>query len=66
MAVLLALVVIAADRWESVTAFQRLTFGFEASPWLGLLIYPVVLYLLIRLPLSRMADARLAATKVAE
>ena len=66
MAVLLALVVIAADRWESITGFQKLTFGFGGSPWLGLLIYPVVLYLLVRLPLSRMADARLAATKVAE
>ena len=66
MAVVLALVVIAADRWESITGFQSLTFGLRASPWVGLVIYPVVLYLLIRLPLSRMADARLAATKVGE
>jgi putative OPT family oligopeptide transporter len=66
MAVVLALVVIAADRWESITGFQSLTFGLGASPWVGLIIYPVVLYLLVRLPLSRMADARLAATKVAE
>lgn len=66
MAVVLALVVIAADRWESITGFQSLTFGLSASPWVGLIIYPVVLYLLVRLPLSRMADARLAATKVGE
>jgi len=33
---------------------------------LGLLIYPVVLYLLVWLPLSKMRDERLSATKVAE
>lgn len=66
MAVLLALVVIAADRWPAVTGFQGLTFGFESSSWLGLLIYPVMLFLLIWLPLSKMRDDRLAATKVAE
>jgi putative OPT family oligopeptide transporter len=66
MAVLLALVVIAADKWPSVTGFQRLAFGFHASPWVGLLIYPVVLYLLVWLPISKMRDQRLAATKVPE
>jgi putative OPT family oligopeptide transporter len=66
MAVALALVVIAADKWPSVTRFQGLTFGLHASPWVGLLIYPVVLYLLVWLPISRMRDERLAATKIAE
>jgi putative OPT family oligopeptide transporter len=66
MAVLLALVVIAADKWPSVTGFQRLAFGFHGSPWVGLLIYPVVLYLLVWLPISKMRDERLAATKVPE
>jgi putative OPT family oligopeptide transporter len=66
MAVLLALVVIAADRWPSAMGFQNLTFGFEANPWLGLLIYPVVLYLLVWVPLSKMRDEKLSAAKVAE
>jgi uncharacterized oligopeptide transporter (OPT) family protein len=66
MAVLLALVVIAADRWPAVTGFQGLTFGFGSSSWLGLLIYPVMLFLLIWLPLSKMRDERLAAAKVTE
>jgi putative OPT family oligopeptide transporter len=66
MAVLLALVVIAADRWPAVMGFQGLTFGFGASAWLGLLVYPLALYLLIWLPLSKMRDERLSAAKVAE
>jgi putative OPT family oligopeptide transporter len=66
MAVALALAFMAGERYPAVLGFQHLAFGREASPWLGLLIYPVILYLLVWFPLSKMRDARLAATKVAE
>jgi len=66
MAVALALAFMAGERYPGVLSFQSLAFGREASPWLGLLIYPVILYLLVWFPLSKMRDDRLAATKVAE
>jgi len=66
MAVALALAFMAGERYPALLSFQSLVFGREASPWLGLLIYPVILYLLVWFPLSKMRDDRLAATKIAE
>ncbi len=54
MAVLLALLVIGNDFIPGLLAFQRLSFGFEPSFYLSLLIYPVVIYLLGWLTISRM------------
>jgi putative OPT family oligopeptide transporter len=64
MAVLLALLVIGNDFVPGLLVFQRLNFGFEPSFYLGLLIYPVVIYLLGWLTVSRMKAAGVPAVKV--
>ncbi len=66
MAVLLALLVIAGDRWPSILSFHSLTFGAEPNFWLGLLAYPLVIALLVWIPVKRMRESGLPSTKVSE
>jgi putative OPT family oligopeptide transporter len=66
MAVLLALLVMGNDFIPGLLGFQRLVFGAGASTWLGLLIYPVVLWLLVWFAASKMRDTSLAAAKAGE
>ena len=64
MAVLLALLVIGADKWPSLLGFQGLTFGFVPTFWLSLLAYPMVIYMLVWLPIKRMREGGLPSTKI--
>lgn len=64
MAVLLALLVIGNDFTPGLLAFQRLNFGVEPNFYLSLLIYPVVIYLLGWLTLSRTKTTGAPAAEV--
>jgi uncharacterized oligopeptide transporter (OPT) family protein len=64
MAVLLALLVIGADFYPALQSFQRLTFGFEAVPWLSIIAYPLVIYMLVWIPISKMRQGGLPSTKI--
>jgi len=66
MAVLLALLVIGGDLMPSLLSFQRLTFGAQPNFYLGLIAYPVVLYLLAWFTVSRMRAGGLPSTKVGD
>jgi hypothetical protein len=66
MAVLLALLVMGNDFIPGLLGFQRLTGGAEPSTWLGLIIYPVALWLLVWFAASKMRDQSLAAAKAGE
>lgn len=61
MAVLLALLVIGNDFIPGLLGFQRLTGGFQPSFYLGLVIYPVVVYLLAWLTVERSKEPGTAA-----
>ncbi|MFQ6045653.1 MAG: OPT family oligopeptide transporter [Gemmatimonadales bacterium] len=66
MAVVLALLVIGGDAAPWLLGFQKLTFGFTANPWLGIIAYPGVIFLLAWFAVSKMREPGLPATKVAE
>lgn len=54
MAVALAFLVLGADRFAAVASLREGMSGFSATYWPGLLIYPVMLYFLVAMPLQRM------------
>ncbi len=64
MAVLLALLVIAGDFWPTALGFQSLTFGFEATPWLSIIAYPLVIWMLVKIPISKMRETGLPSTRI--
>ena len=64
MAVLLALLVIGGDFMPSLLGFQSLSFGFAPSFWLGLIAYPLVIYMLVWVPIKRMKEGDLPSTKI--
>jgi len=64
MAVLLALLVIGSDFLPALQSFQNLTFGFDATPWLGIIAYPLVLYMLVWVPINNMRKGDLPSTRI--
>jgi len=64
MAVLLALLVIAGDFWPTALGFQSLTFGFESTPWLSIIAYPLVIWMLVKVPVSKMREGGLPSTRI--
>jgi putative OPT family oligopeptide transporter len=64
MAVMLALLVIAGDFWPAALGFQSLNFGFGATPWLSIIAYPLVIWMLVKVPLSAMRKAGLPSTRI--
>jgi putative OPT family oligopeptide transporter len=65
MAVLLAFLVLGGDFMPGLLrAWRSLTPGFEPSFWLGLVIYPVLFYLLAWLPVKKMKEGGLPSTKM--
>jgi uncharacterized oligopeptide transporter (OPT) family protein len=64
MAVVLALLVIGADRYPFLLSFQRLTFLEEPSFYLSFIAYAIVLAMLVWLPLSRMREGGLPSTHI--
>jgi putative OPT family oligopeptide transporter len=64
MAVLLALLVIAGDFWAPALGFQTLRFGFEANPWLSIIAYPLVIWMLVKVPVSKMREGGLPSTRI--
>jgi uncharacterized oligopeptide transporter (OPT) family protein len=62
MAVILALLVIGADRYPILLSFQRLTFLEEPSYLLSMFAYVIVLVMLVWLPVSRMKEGGLPST----
>jgi len=64
MAVVLAFLVIGADRFPALlTARDSLTGGITPSYWLSLLVYPVLVYLLVWTPLKKMKAADVPGTR---
>ena len=64
MAVLLALLVIGNDFVPGLLGFQRLTFGLSPQFGIGLIIYPVVLWLLAWFTIGRMREGSAPATRM--
>jgi putative OPT family oligopeptide transporter len=65
MAVLLAFLVLGGDFMPALLRLQAaLTPAFEPSFWLGLVIYPVLFYLLAWLPVKKMKEGGLPSTKM--
>jgi hypothetical protein len=65
MAVLLAFLVLGGEFVPGlVAARQAVTPPFAASAWAGLLIYPVILYMLVWLPIQKMRDGGTPAVRV--
>ena len=64
MAVVLAFLVLGADRVPALAAMHQGMLGM-ASPsfWPSLLVYPALFYLLVMLPLKKMDEAELPASK---
>jgi len=62
MAVVLALLVIGADKYPFLLGFQGLAFLSQPSFFLSLLAYLIVLYMLVWLPVSRMKHGGLPST----
>jgi putative OPT family oligopeptide transporter len=64
MAVILAFLVLGGDFVPAlITMRESLTAGITPQFWLSLLIYPVLLYLLVWLPISKMREGGLPSTK---
>jgi putative OPT family oligopeptide transporter len=65
MAVILAFLVLGADFYPSLGSIhQRMIAGITPNFWLSLIIYPVLIYLLVWLPLSKMKSAALPAARI--
>lgn len=65
MAVLLAFLVLGGDFMPALLRLQAaLSPAFEPSFWLGLVIYPVLFYLLAWLPVKKMKEGGLPSTKM--
>jgi len=64
MAVLLALLVIGSDFLPALQSFQNFTFGFDATPWLSIIAYPLVLYMLVWVPINNMKKGGLPSTRI--
>lgn len=65
MAVLLAFLVLGGEFWTPIASVRAaMTPSFDPSFLLSLLIYPVILYLLVWVPLSKMRGGDVPATKV--
>ena len=64
MAVVLALLVIGADRFPFLLSFQNLNFLEEQSYFLSLLAYVIVLGMLVWLPISKMRMESLSSTRL--
>jgi putative OPT family oligopeptide transporter len=62
MAVLLAILVIFADRWPFLLGFQNLAFLEQPNFFLSLIAYAIVAYMLIWLPISKMRSGGLPST----
>ena len=62
MAVVLALLVIGADRFPALLSFQTLNFMDQPNYFLSLLAYVIVLGMLVWLPVSRMKSGDLRST----
>jgi hypothetical protein len=63
MAVLLAFVVLGGDFFPSIAAMREGFAGITPSYPLGLLIYPVLAYLFVWLPLQKMREAGISSVK---
>jgi putative OPT family oligopeptide transporter len=65
MAVLLAFLVLGGDFMPGLLrAWRSLTPAFEPSFWLGLVIYPVLFYLLAWLPVKKMKEGGMPSAKM--
>jgi putative OPT family oligopeptide transporter len=64
MAVVLALAVISGDLVPWILVFQKLTFGFEPSAWLGIGAYVIAGVGLVWLPVSKMREGGLPSTHI--
>jgi putative OPT family oligopeptide transporter len=64
MAVLLALLVIGADFLPALQGYRSLTFGFGATPWLSIIAYPLVIYMLVWIPIKNMRKGGLPSTSI--
>ena len=64
MAVVLALAVIGGDLVPWILEFQKLTFGFEPSAWLGIGAYVIAGVGLVWLPVSKMREGGLPSTHI--
>ncbi|TDI45019.1 MAG: oligopeptide transporter, OPT family [Acidobacteria bacterium] len=59
MAVVLAFLVLGADRLPALASLHNsMTSAASPSYWPGLLIYPILLYMLVWLPLQKMSEGR--------
>ncbi|HXV60417.1 MAG TPA: OPT/YSL family transporter, partial [Vicinamibacteria bacterium] len=64
MAVLLAFLVLGSDFVPSLTELrQSVTAGITPRYWLGLVVYPALLYLLVWVPFTKMRMGGLPSTK---
>ncbi len=64
MAVVLALLVIGADKFPFLLSFQNLNFLEEPSYFLSLFAYVIVLGMLVWLPISQIRSDRLSSTRL--
>jgi putative OPT family oligopeptide transporter len=65
MAVILAFFVLGSDFYPALKSLrERLVGGITPNFWLSLLIYPALLYLLVWMPMKKMKEGGLPATKV--
>jgi len=65
MAVALAFMVLGADFFPAMMSFyENLTGAITPNFWLSLIIYPVLVYMLVWLPIKRMRGGGLPATRV--
>jgi putative OPT family oligopeptide transporter len=65
MAVALAFMVLGADLYPPLlAAHEKITGAITPRFWLSLIIYPVLIYLLVVVPMKRMRDVGAPATKV--
>jgi hypothetical protein len=62
MAVVLALLVIGADKYPSILSFQSLNFLEEPSFFLSLFAYIIVLWMLVYIPVKQMKSPGLPST----
>ena len=63
MAVVLAFLVLGADRLPALASLHNsMTSAASPSYWPSILIYPILLYMLVWLPLQKMSEGRSAQT----
>ncbi len=64
MAVALALLVVFGDVYSPLVEFRdSLTAGITPKFWLSLIVYPLLVYLLVWLPISKMREGETPSAK---